>query len=471
MEKLLLFGTGRFYQRRREKLYAMLGQDEIVGFLDNRAEEKRIVDGRPVYLPGELSGISYDRIILMSASIREMREQLLQRGVSAARISFYEEYLAAKVAGTVALPIRAASCREKKRILIVAYAMNYDGGTIVAVYAAQALQARGYDVTLTASAIHPDLARDVQAMGVEFVACPTLPYLGDKEREWIGQYDILIVNVFQNIQVACSMRRILPIIWWLHEAGEPYSAIYPHFRYQFSRYDSSTQMGGLQIFGVSPIASRVFSGYYPEVPIGVLPYGIPDTWTHEQARHEIPVFAIIGGIQALKGQRELLQAARVLWRKLRRMPFEVWLIGSESDNAYGREVSDLVQQCPFARFKGILTREKMETAYRSIDVVVCASQEETMSMTCIEGLMHAKVCLTTRNTGIASYLEDGVNGFVCEDNRPEHLADALERIWKARPQWDAIGRRGRMVYEEYFTMDAFGERLEQALLQAESEKA
>ncbi|MCI6086308.1 MAG: hypothetical protein MR711_08700 [Selenomonas sp.] len=40
MEKLLLFGTGRFYQRRREKLYAMLGQDEIVGFLDNRAEKK-----------------------------------------------------------------------------------------------------------------------------------------------------------------------------------------------------------------------------------------------------------------------------------------------------------------------------------------------------------------------------------------------------------------------------------------------
>ena len=60
MERLLLFGTGQFYIRRREALSAFLGQDEVVGFLDNRAQERRMMDGLPVYLPEELSQIAYE---------------------------------------------------------------------------------------------------------------------------------------------------------------------------------------------------------------------------------------------------------------------------------------------------------------------------------------------------------------------------------------------------------------------------
>ena len=267
MERLLLFGTGQFYIRRREALSAFLGQDEVVGFLDNRAQERRMMDGLPVYLPEELSQISYDRILLMSASVREMREQLLGLGIPSSQISFYEEYRARKTRDTFLLPLPKKAAEGKKRILIIAHDMEYDGGSIVAVYAAKVLQIRGHVVTLTAPSIQPALAQDIRTMGVDFVLCPTLPYLGEREKLWIKQYEILVANVFQNSPVACSMRKELPVIWWIHEAGEAYSNIYPRIRYQFSEYDTPKQMDGIRIFGVSRLAADVFSRHYPSVPV------------------------------------------------------------------------------------------------------------------------------------------------------------------------------------------------------------
>lgn len=463
MERLLLFGTGQFYIRRREALSAFLGQDEVVGFLDNRAQERRMMDGLPVYLPEELSQISYDRILLMSASVREMREQLLGLGIPSSQISFYEEYRARKTRDTFLLPLPKKAAEGKKRILIIAHDMEYDGGSIVAVYAAKVLQIRGHVVTLTAPSIQPALAQDIRTMGVDFVLCPTLPYLGEREKLWIKQYEILVANVFHNSPVACSMRKELPVIWWIHEAGEAYSNIYPRIRYQFSEYDTPKQMDGIRIFGVSRLAADVFSRHYPSVPVGVLPYGIPDHWNHLVERHDVPVFAIVGTISALKGQLEFLQATRLLRKWQSCGDFEVWVIGAKGSRAYDRNVMELMQSLPFAHYKGVLTRSEMEEAYQRIDVVVCASQEETLSAVCIEGLMHAKVCLTTRNTGIADYLSDGVNGFLCQDNKPEHLAGVLERILDVRSRWEAIGHRGRDVYEANFSFEKFGNRLEREL--------
>lgn len=462
MEKLLLFGMGAFYRRRRELLKALLGEDVIVGFVDNRASEHRQFDDLPVYLPAEIGRVEYNRILLMSASLREMKEQLLALGVPSAKISFYEEYRAHKTRGTFPLPVPAETKDGKRRILIVAYDMGYDGGSMVAIYAAKALLARGHVVTLTAPSIPVKLANEVREMGVNFVLCPTLPYIGECERLWIKQYEILFVNVFQNSPVACSMRKEMPVIWWIHEPSEAYSDIYPRIRYQFAAFDSPAQMDGLHIFGVSPLAANVFSKQYPGVPIGVLPYGIPDVWDRRQEFHDVPVFAIIGGIMSLKGQRELIRAFQLLQEQLDGWEAELWLIGAQGLGGYGREVMDLVQRTPHVKYRGVLTRNEMEEAYQYIDVVVCASQEETMSAVCVEGLMHAKICVTTKNTGIASYLEDGVSGFVCEDNQPGHLFDTMRRVQNEREKWDVVGRRGRALYEEYFSMKKFGEHLERS---------
>lgn len=395
----------------------------------------------------------------MSNSVHEMREQLLELGIPAEKISFFGEYRARKVRGTFQLPARVKDGRTS--VLLLSDEMKYDGASVVLTFAARALKQRGYQVTISAPYIHPDMEMELRAEGIACVCCPTIPYLSAVEETWMAQYDILLVNVFSNIRVACTMRHVMPVLWWMHDAGEPYAKNYPSMRYQFRAYDFEREMDGIRIMAVSRLAASFFSRNYPHVPIGIMPYGIPDTWDWGSTMGGRPVFALIGYCDANKGQREFLDAVRLM--KEQHADAEFWLIGAQSASTYGREVAQRAQALSCVECKGVLTRSEMEAAYRQIDVIVCASHEEMLSTVCVEGLMHAKVCLTVRNNGLVSYLADGVNAFVCEDNQPGHLASAMERVLAAKQQWQSIGACGRKVYERHFSIEKFGERLEREL--------
>lgn len=462
--RLLLFGIGLFYQQHKRELVKDLSGDTVVGFVDNRARDIRRFEGKPVYLPEELANVAFDRILLASVHHKAMRRQLLSCGIPEEKIVFCMEYVRTRQQGKADLPCPQAPAAGKKRILIVTHDMNYDGGSIVVTHAAHALMELGHIVTLSAPVIDPSLEAEVRAGGINFVPCPALPYIGRKEIAWIEQYDVLLVNVFQNIRVACSMRKRLPVLWWIHEADDAYSPIYPDYRGRFRAYDSASVMDGIRIFGVSRLAAEVFSRHYPGLPVGVLPYGIPDAGMDALCASANMVFAVIGGISPRKGQRELLQAIRSLeMRDAWPEDAEIWLIGRLDDSPYAREVRQLAETLPRVKLLGVLTREEMQKAYRQMDVVVCASQQELLSTVMVEGLMHGKICLTTRNNGIVSYLHDGVDSYVCADHRAETLAAAIYRILQDRARWREIRRRARMVYENHFSMEKFKERLRDIL--------
>ena len=44
--RLLIFGIGGFYQHWKSKLHHHLGEDEIVAFIDNRANEYEFFEGK-----------------------------------------------------------------------------------------------------------------------------------------------------------------------------------------------------------------------------------------------------------------------------------------------------------------------------------------------------------------------------------------------------------------------------------------
>jgi len=77
--------------------------------------------------------------------------------------------------------------------------------------------------------------------------------------------------------------------------------------------------------------------------------------------------------------------------------------------------------------------------------------------------MLGKVCITTENTGIADYIQNGVNGFVIPYNNVTALIDKMQWIIKNRYKAEKIGREARKIYEKYFTMDTFSKNFQKAL--------
>ena len=113
-----------------------------------------------------------------------------------------------------------------------------------------------------------------------------------------------------------------------------------------------------------------------------------------------------------------------------------------------------------------MTREQIKAAYEEIDVVVCPSREDPLPIVMTEGMMYGKVCIASDRTGTADLIREKENGLVCRAEDVDSLADAMEWALTHPEECAAIGRKARQTYESIFTMDAFRERLEDAMEEA-----
>lgn len=151
----------------------------------------------------------------------------------------------------------------------------------------------------------------------------------------------------------------------------------------------------------------------------------------------------------------------------------VWWIHEPSDcemYSFCKEVDKYIDQSENIEYLGILNRTQLRQEFRVIDVVVCASYEETLSLTIVEGMMNSKICITTDNTGIAEYIEDGVNGFICKAGNADSLAEKMKYIIDHFNELDEVRKNARKTYEKFFTLDILGENLERELKLAEMDR-
>ena len=84
----VLFGTGEYYQRFRH----WFDDRKVLAILDNdRKKQGTMLDGRPVISPEEITGLSFDAVVILSFYVTEMKKQLLSLGIDETKIyHFYE---------------------------------------------------------------------------------------------------------------------------------------------------------------------------------------------------------------------------------------------------------------------------------------------------------------------------------------------------------------------------------------------
>lgn len=91
-----------------------------------------------------------------------------------------------------------------------------------------------------------------------------------------------------------------------------------------------------------------------------------------------------------------------------------------------------------------LNKKQIFAQYEQSDVYVIPSTEEPASITVIEAMAFSVPSVSGSNNGTASYIEEGVNGYVFRDNDKEDLKKKLECILCDR---ENIPRMGKAGYE------------------------
>lgn len=462
--RIIVFGVGGYYKSRKEKLNAYQ-QIEIVAFSDNNAAiwGERI-DNIQIVSPALIPQIPCEAILIMNSHVQEVRSQLLELGIEQSKIRFWEPFYAEFMQGERKIYQGVYGHETGKKILIISTALNYNGGTLAAVYAAMALQGRGYGVVLAAPAGDENFIEETVDKGITVAICPAFPFIYEKDRKWVGQFDVVMVNVLQMMHSAYACSRICPTLWWIHEPMEVYERVmskpWNHIQGEW--------LDNICIYAVSNMAKKNFNIFFADKIRETLCYGIPDVVLNKlsvQEKRKKVVFAIIGNICGRrKGQDVFLEAASSIKN---REQAEFWIIGHCFDDTFGRKIQMMVSNISSVKMLGVLSREEIYNIFPQIDVVVCASREETMSITINEGMMFSKACITTENTGVAEYIQDGVNGFVIPTENISALRDRMDWLIFHREEIGRIGEAARRTYEQYFTIDVFGDRLEKALKETE----
>lgn len=465
--RIVIFGIGKTYHNNKHNIPS---QDSIEAFLDNNCSmQGRKVDGIMVYNPVQIHELQYDKIVIMSINVYEMMRQLLDMDVPEDKIWTWWRYQSECLRGVLKLfCYHEYHGKPKRRILVLSTNLHYNGGTIATVYAVMALQSRGYQVILAAPSGNSTFIEEISRQGVNVVLCPAVYCLDKAEVYWINQFDVVLVNVFQMLPCACEISKFKPVLWWIHEPSISYDNIYETTRKKFFTYDDTLKMKYINIAAVSRIAKRNFEEYYPDKVNHILPFGIPDECLHvaNELTSEKMTFAIIGAIYEGKAQQVFIQAVLNFTEK-EVENLEFLIIGAVADDVYYQEVKALADKVPQIKLIGQLTREEMKESYQKIDVVVCASMEETMSTTITEGLMYGKICITTDSTGIADYITHGENGFICRTGDVKSLWNSMKWIVDHRNQLQSIRYRARETYLKNFSMESFGERLEKLIAETE----
>ncbi len=461
--RTVIFGLGKFYKYMKPQLASCPGL-EIVAYVDN---DKRLwgtcIDGLPVAAPQRIREIQYDTVLIMSTYEEEIYAQLIELGIPESRILPWEVFHTGLLSGTRKVFQGNKNGRGRgEDILIISIGLNYDGGSLAAVYAAMALRDRGYRVTLAASGGNERFIEEIVNEGITVNICPELPYVRDME--WVRQFDVVVINVFQMIQSAVRTRLVRPTLWWIHE---PIDVFHDIRLKQWNRIPAN-DLQNIDIYAVSRIAKDNFNRFYPDRVKKILHYGIPDRNTEKQPKDAGKtrlIFAIIGEVCTRKAQDIFCRAVQ----KISGDEAEFWMIGYCGNNAFGDEVRKISAGISSIRMLGLLSREEIYGIFPHIDVVVCASREDSLPIVMTEGMMFGKVCITTDATGTADFIRDGQNGFVVPAGDDQALKEKMEWILYHRDRLADIGRNARKTYEQYFSMDVFGANLEKALLETRSQ--
>jgi|GEM_PF-843057 len=161
----------------------------------------------------------------------------------------------------------------------------------------------------------------------------------------------------------------------------------------------------------------------------------------------VPHFALVGALTIrYKGQDIALKAfSGEAWKD---RDFVVNVYGAGSDESFLKQLVNYYGLEDKVRFCGYGV--KMEQVWKDNQIMLLPSRQDSGPITLFEAMCCGRPVVGTRMGAIPDYVENGVNGLVCEPHSYSSFADALEAAWQQKDKWEEWGKASwRMINERY----------------------
>lgn len=451
--KILLFGTGDYYNRYRK----WFEQQEVLALLDNSEQKQHtVIDGLNVLAPSEGIMLDYDIVVILSFYVKQMKQQLISLGVDKNRIyHFYDMHKLFKH-DVIKRPIQYFLNAEETiasmetavpKILLLSHDLTLGGPAIALLHAAKTLKKQGY-MPVYASMSDGPLKSMIIRNDIPVIVDENLQISTMDETEWVSAFSLIICNTL-NFHVFLSERdTIVPVIWWLHDAGFFYDGVDKEVIGKIS-------LNNLRAVSVGPVPAEAVREFLPDMSCDELLYGVADTKMSIAKKEEdgIMRFITIGYLEERKGQDILLQAIRKLPDNIRHR--SVFYVVGYDETLFGERIRCESSEIKELFLTGSVGRERIHELLSSSDMLICPSRQDPMPTVAAEAMMHSVPCIVSDAAGTAAYIHDGEDGFTFPSEDVQALAERIAWCVANKEKLGSIGKKARKLYDKHFSMPAF----------------
>jgi D-inositol-3-phosphate glycosyltransferase len=287
-------------------------------------------------------------------------------------------------------------------------------------------------------------------------------------------FEVAFVNTATSLAlpgVEVAGRLGIPAIWAIHESVEPVEL--------WSHVDPAIAKRAVQALGevdqalfVAEATQRLFE---PATGPGrgiTIPYGLDldpiDSRRRDfdragaRRRAGIPLDAdvvlCVGALEPRKAQVPLAQAFDLV--AVRHPRAQLAFVGGR-DDLYSQFLSEYVaRSAATERIAVVPMTPDVQSWFGLADLVVCASDVESMPRMVLEAMAWETPVLATSVFGLPELIDDGESGWLCEPRDLGALSAALDRALASGPEERRrLGRAGRSLVESRHSLEDYGHQV------------
>jgi len=299
-------------------------------------------------------------------------------------------------------------------------------------------------------------------------------------------FDLVLVNTATSAAFAggeIATRLGIPSAWTIHESFEPallWADLEPEVRAHAEMVIANASLAIFEADATRCIYERLID---PDRCL-VLPYGL-DLQPIDEARADfdraaarraarIPTDAqlivCVGSIEPRKAQVPLAEAFDLVAE--RHPQARLAFVGGKAGEPNTIALESWIARSSLAeRVELIPITPNVGEWYGMADLLVCASDVESLPRTVLEAMAWETPVLATSVFGLPELIDDGATGWLCEPRDTFALATALSRALDAPEETRArIARDARELVETRHSLPCYAERVSELLRSAVDEK-
>lgn len=139
-----------------------------------------------------------------------------------------------------------------------------------------------------------------------------------------------------------------------------------------------------------------------------------------------------------KGQDLLLRALAKLYLNY---DFQLSFYGSGPDEKYLQDLTIFLELEDNVKFCGFV--ENVGKVWEENQMLILASHYEGMPLVVVEAMLCGRPCLVTDVAGHTEWIEDGINGYICESPTVNALKSKLINAFLNHTNWEQMGIKAR----------------------------